>query len=680
MNVIDDKNSQLRVAQLLLECDNLYCQNEDCKMHKNDMSKLVVEQIILDSIFSQGKIGPSCDFISPFMKNYTLLTVLSRLPNYYYEMKTNNSLDMIVPIIPKCFENYIYFSHIFMKGIYPLSSIDLMFDIESISAIFLLQDLENPNVLMQFCSNFETLMNEVLRIPYSSIMKVRSLILYFAFVTLCEKAYEQFFRIVQTVLKFNDKEMELFVNSLELYPELIPIIASTTNRVIRNRIKAVKPINPYDPFIQSGASLIEILARVNSCLPTPNPQQVFYCDSFKLILDPRCEAAMLHRNVSSYLAFPSIIPWEIKRQIMFEERVYLMHSKGKIFGKDKLDIKVKRKSILNDTIQFIDKFDQDRSFFPTNVKFIGEIGEDNGGLSTEFFQLFFNNALDPEFQMFRIFDDSFFWFSDTYYGNEEDYLIIGKMMGLSFINGKVIPTRFPRILFKKLLGERTTIEDIKDLYPEHVKTYYSILSGDINVEDLALVFAVDIEEIGDQRRTVDLIPGGSNIIVTDENYNEYFEILFDYYSNKSIESRFEQLKKGFLSFSQLKSFSMFSYQEIMCVLCGDVKFDWDKFKSSVLYVNYTENSQTIKNFWLNFKNLDEKMKIELYFFMTGLKSPPAGGYESKRVTFISDSNTSRLPVAHTCNLTFILPDYRDFNRISQIVTILIENNQGFNLI
>ena len=76
--------------------------------------------------------------------------------------------------------------------------------------------------------------------------------------------------------------------------------------------------------------------------------------------------------------------------------------------------------------------------------------------------------------------------------------------------------------------------------------------------------------------------------------------------------------------------------------------------------------------------MDEKKKF--LFFTTGADRAPMAGLGSLVLTVQrSGPDTDRLPTAHTCFNTLLLPEYGDQEKLRVKLLLAIQNAQGFGL-
>lgn len=102
------------------------------------------------------------------------------------------------------------------------------------------------------------------------------------------------------------------------------------------------------------------------------------------------------------------------------------------------------------------------------VQFIGEEGVDEGGVTKEFFQLLLRDIFDPDYGMFQYDRDTcLHWFRpSTLVDQEQEFKLVGVMIGLAIYNSQLLELNFPLVLYKKLMGGVPTLEDLKELSPE----------------------------------------------------------------------------------------------------------------------------------------------------------------------------------------------------------------------
>jgi hypothetical protein len=101
---------------------------------------------------------------------------------------------------------------------------------------------------------------------------------------------------------------------------------------------------------------------------------------------------------------------------------------------------------------------------------------------------------------------------------------------------------------------------------------------------------------------------------------------------------------------------------------------------SVQYGGYTDASESVAMFWEVFDGLTVDLKKDFLVFATGTAKVPIGGLSKLKLRIVRHENTRLLPIAHTCNATLELPDYKDIVVMRRNIGICLENTSGFGLL
>jgi ubiquitin-protein ligase E3 A len=95
---------------------------------------------------------------------------------------------------------------------------------------------------------------------------------------------------------------------------------------------------------------------------------------------------------------------------------------------------------------------------------------------------------------------------------------VKKILGLAIYNGVILNVRFPRVVYKKLLGWKYSLEDLKEVNPAVGHSLQKLLDFEGNVEEEfdEIYFQIEYEYFG-ERKYHDLIEDGGNVLVTSNN-------------------------------------------------------------------------------------------------------------------------------------------------------------------
>jgi len=134
-----------------------------------------------------------------------------------------------------------------------------------------------------------------------------------------------------------------------------------------------------------------------------------------------------------------------------------------------LTIKIHRKKLIEDALNELSRTDI-KLQNPIKVKFIGEQGVDEGGVRKEFFLLFIRQIFDPNYGMFNYNTKTrLYWFNHYTFEPKIKYELIGIIFGLAIYNNIILDVKFPLTVYKKLLGIKPNLEDMKEYDPELYK-------------------------------------------------------------------------------------------------------------------------------------------------------------------------------------------------------------------
>ena len=347
-----------------------------------------------------------------------------------------------------------------------------------------------------------------------------------------------------------------------------------------------------------------------------------------------------------------------------------------------LTINIRRKNLIEDTLNEISK-PGIKLQNPIKVKFIGEQGVDEGGVRKEFFLLFIRQIFDPDYGMFSYNKKTrLYWFNHYTFEPKIKYELIGKIFGLAIYNNIILDVKFPIAVYKKLLGIKPSLEDMKECDPELFNNFTFLLSSqDKNLkEELETDFTIIDDKFG-EKLVIPLKYNGENIMVDLDNKEEYVDLYLDWYFNKSIQDGFKSFERGFYCVFNRDLCKILSPEELELIICGTQKLDFNELKKVCRYEEYTKDSLTIKYFWEILLEFNEEEKKKFLSFVTGCDRAPIDGLGSLPITISNGgSDLNQLPSAHTCFNNLILPDYKNKEKMKKKIHTAINYSEGFGLI
>ena len=139
------------------------------------------------------------------------------------------------------------------------------------------------------------------------------------------------------------------------------------------------------------------------------------------------------------------------------------------------------------------------------------------------------------------------------------------------------------------------------------------------------------EQIGGEPSVVELVEGGSNKEVTNDNLVEYLEALLRYQILERGKPQLTELLLGFLDVVPEPALAVFDSSELELMLCGLQDIDVDDWEVNTQYSGtWKENGKdddVVKWFWEIVRvDFDCEMRARLLQFVTGTTGVPTRGF------------------------------------------------------
>lgn len=321
------------------------------------------------------------------------------------------------------------------------------------------------------------------------------------------------------------------------------------------------------------------------------------------------------------------------------------------------------------------------------IKFDGEDGLDYGGLSREFFFLLSHEMFNPFYCLFEYSaHDNYTLQINPHSGINPEHLnyfkFIGRVVGLAIFHRRFLDSFFIGAFYKMMLRKKVTVQDMEGVDEEYHRNLTWTLENDIEgVVDLT--FSVDDDQFG-ETKTIDLIPDGSNIPVTNENKKQYVELVTEWKIQKRVEEQFNAFITGFNELIPADLVNVFDERELELLIGGIADIDVDDWKKHTDYRGYQEGDEVIQNFWKIIRTWDAEQKSRLLQFATGTSRIPVNGFKDlqgsdgpRRFTIEKAGEINALPKSHTCFNRLDLPPYKSHDTLQQKLSTAVEETLGF---
>jgi len=355
-------------------------------------------------------------------------------------------------------------------------------------------------------------------------------------------------------------------------------------------------------------------------------------------------------------------------------------------------LEVDRANLFHDSFRSLQKVrtpDQLRA--PLQVTFKKEEGRDDGGLTRHWFMLISREIVNPEYAMFTAVGKN-----GSYQINPgskvqphflEYFRFVGRICGKAVWDGFLVESHFSVNIFKFLLLREDSIglEDMGLVDSVFATSLQWLLDND--VEPLDLNFVIDEEEFGACFQ-VPLKQGGEDILLTNENKEEYVRLSCSQRLVTSIRPQLDALRGGFYDVISADVLTCFTEVELELLLCGLPVIDIIEWKANCEYkAGYAEDSEVICWLWELLEDWDQEMRARLLQFVTGTSKVPTAGFSAlfgangpRKFQIIRVSDCTRLPQANTCFNELLLPPYPTKEYLaSSLAMALYDGGDGFGL-
>ena len=445
---------------------------------------------------------------------------------------------------------------------------------------------------------------------------------------------------------------------------------------IRQRGNMVNVATILLPLIESlmvmcrNSALKESPATVTSPtdinLSTPPPdarmENLFFTftDEHRKILNEliRNNPKLMNGNLAVLAKNSKVLEFDNKRAY-FSRKLHDRRTEARV-SHPSLQLNIRRDQVFLDSFKSLYyKTGNEIKYGKLNIRFHGEEGVDAGGVSREWFAAMARQMFNADYGLFNpVAADRTTFHPNKLSGINGEHLMffkfIGRIIGKALYENRVLDCHFSRAVYRKILGKSVSLKDMESLDLDYYKSLVWILENDIT--DVTFeTFSIDLDKFG-VTETIDLIEGGRDIPVTEENKHEYVRHVVEYRLIKSVQEQLDNFLKGFHEVIPAELVSIFNEQELELLISGLPDIDVDDWKNNTEYTNYTPTSPQVQWFWRAVRSFDDEERAKLLQFVTGTSKVPLNGFKElegmngfSRFAIHRDySNKEKLPSSHTC--------------------------------
>ncbi|XP_053736703.1 E3 ubiquitin-protein ligase HACE1 isoform X2 [Synchiropus splendidus] len=329
---------------------------------------------------------------------------------------------------------------------------------------------------------------------------------------------------------------------------------------------------------------------------------------------------------------------------------------------------IHRESIFRSSCEMVSKSTNEKLKQGIAVRFHGEEGMGQG-VVREWFDILSNEIINPDYALFTQSADGTTFQPNSNSSVNPDHLnyfrFAGHILGLALYHRQLVNIYFTRSFYKHILGIPVNYQDVSSIDPDYAKNLQWILDNDISDLGLELTFSVETDVFGAMEE-VPLKPGGTSILVTQDNKAEYVQLVTELRMTRAIQPQINAFLQGFHTFIPPSLIQLFDEYELELLLSGMPEIDvQDWWKNTEYTSGYDSQEQVVQWFWEVVRSLTQEERILMLQFVTGSSRVPHGGFAYlmggsglQKFTIAAVPYTSNmLPTSSTCINMLKLPEY-----------------------
>jgi ubiquitin-protein ligase E3 C len=282
------------------------------------------------------------------------------------------------------------------------------------------------------------------------------------------------------------------------------------------------------------------------------------------------------------------------------------------------------------------------------------------------------------------------------------YEFLGRVVGKCLYEGILVDIGFAGFFLRKWAasgatgsesGYRANINDLRDLDESLYQGLLKLKNYPGNVEDFSLDFTitdtVSLPGAPTQTITRELMPGGADIPVTNENRPLYVSYVARHRLTNQPKHQTEAFLKGLGEIINPSWLSMFNQSELQTLIGGDAsEIDVEDLRRNTQYGGVYQigddglEHPTVRLFWKVMKELDDSDRRKVLKYVTSTPRAPLLGFSQLNPRFsIRDAGNDeeRLPSTSTCVNLLKLPRYSTAVILRQKLLYAVNSGAGFDL-
>ncbi|XP_027919361.1 E3 ubiquitin-protein ligase UPL6-like isoform X2 [Vigna unguiculata] len=391
---------------------------------------------------------------------------------------------------------------------------------------------------------------------------------------------------------------------------------------------------------------------------------------------------------------PFLIPFTSRVKVYSSQlaAVRQRHGSQAVFSRNRF--RIKRDRILEDAYNQMSQLTEDSLRGLIRVTFVNEFGVeeagiDGGGIFKDFMENITRAAFDVQYGLFKETADHLLYPNPGSGMIHEQHFqffhFLGTLLAKAMFEGILVDIPFATFFLSKLKQKYNYLNDLPSLDPELYRHLIFLKHYKGDISELELYFVIVNNEYGEQTEE-ELLPGGRNLRVTNENVITFIHLVANHRLNFQIRQQSSHFLRGFEQLIQKDWIDMFNEHELQLLISGSVdSLDIDDLRLHTNYAGgYNSDHYVIEMFWEVLKGFSLENRKKFLKFVTGCSRGPLLGFRNLEPLFCIQSNAAeesldRLPTSATCMNLLKLPPYTSKEQLETKLLYAINADAGFDL-
>ncbi|XP_044348257.1 E3 ubiquitin-protein ligase UPL6 isoform X1 [Triticum aestivum] len=440
--------------------------------------------------------------------------------------------------------------------------------------------------------------------------------------------------------------------------------------------------------------LIELLSELqdwNNRLFTDD-ESAFCIDNFSEVVgEDFVGQAILANSQESKLVkiAPFLVPFSLRLQIY---HLYLAADKAK-FKASRLPlgshpIEIRRTHSREDAFEHLNHLSSEELKGYIEVSFINQHGiREEGvgeGISRDFIDGVAKLAFGSDAGFFKSTSRNLLYprLGSVSAQDLEHFHFLGLLLGKAMYENVSIEAVFELSFLKTIKQRPICLNDFSLLDKAIYNQLRNMKKEEDSISGWGLYFSISSGNNNDEE---DLLPGGSNMLVTKHNFALYMHLVADYKLKHQIRAQSKHFLRGFQQLISLEWLDMFSEPEVQWIISGPSKgLDIDDLRSNTNYAGaFHQDHEVIIFFWEVLETFGQDDRKAFLKFVTGCSRIPIGGCQLLQPKFCIASlgeapDPDAFPRSSTCFNQLKLPIYTTKEQLSEKLLLALASGAGFD--